>query len=149
MKAIKVFWPRIVFPCNSFFLAAISFGLSGEDSQFKNCKDDFRCGISGKCIFQIFIFGEIFEINGWSAIVEVEKKVRSIIIDAKIGKLVQNRCVENRALACLWFISGHFESAMFFCEIVLIHMPELFLQFFTERKALSDEIKNFFLCHLF
>ena len=29
---------------------------------------------------------------------EVEKKVRSIIIDAKIGKLVQNRCVENRAL---------------------------------------------------
>ena len=69
--------------------------------QFKNCKDDFRCGISGKCIFQIFIFGEVFEINGWSAIVEVEKKVRSIIIDAKIGKLVQNRCVENRALACL------------------------------------------------
>ena len=46
----------------------------------------------------IFIFGEVFEINGWSAIVEVEKKVRSIIIDAKIGKLVQNRCVENRAL---------------------------------------------------
>ena len=46
-------------------------------------------------------------------------------------------------------LAGHFESAMFFCEIVFIHMSELFLQFFTERKALSDEIKNFFLCHLF
>lgn len=31
---------------------------------------------------------EVFEINGWSTIVEVEKKVRSIVIDTKIGKLI-------------------------------------------------------------
>lgn len=37
--------------CAILFLAAISFRFSGEDSQFKNSKDDFCCGISGKCIF--------------------------------------------------------------------------------------------------
>ena len=91
----------IVFLCNYIFLAATSFGLSGEDRQFENCKDDFCCGIIGKCIFQIFIFEEVFEINGRSAIVEIEKKIGSIVIDTKIGKLVQDGSIENRALACL------------------------------------------------
>ena len=81
-------------------LAPYSFRFSGEDSQFEDCKDDFCCGVPGKCVFQIFIFEEVFEINGWSAIVEIKKKIGGVVIDAKVGKFVQDGGVENRRLAC-------------------------------------------------
>ena len=39
-------------------------------------------------VFQILIFGEILEVNGWHTHIKVKKKIRSIVINAQVGKFV-------------------------------------------------------------
>ena len=72
----------------SEILVSLSFGFSGKDCQFENSKYDFGCGITVEIIFQVFVVGVIFEINGWSPFIEIKKKVRSVIVDTQAGKLI-------------------------------------------------------------